>query len=185
MLTSIEPPLLNPPQRDIVDMGMLHTGFNCVLQLPTGAGKTWLSEVAIEHALGEGFRAVYLTPLRAQAQELLERWQTRFPGVTVGAFTGDTKDAKNPVSFEESRVMVMTPERLDACTRNWRSHWNWIPQVSLLVVDEFHLLGEPNRGPRLEGAILRMRRLNPFLQVRHKNRHVMKTHACSPRILFW
>ncbi len=165
MLTSIEPPLLNPPQRDIVDMGMLHTGFNCVLQLPTGAGKTWLSEVAIEHALGEGFRAVYLTPLRAQAQELLERWQTRFPGVTVGAFTGDTKDAKNPVSFEESRVMVMTPERLDACTRNWRSHWNWIPQVSLLVVDEFHLLGEPNRGPRLEGAILRMRRLNPFLQV--------------------
>lgn len=166
MPTPIDFSRLNPPQRDIVEMGMLHTGFNCVLQLPTGAGKTWLSEVAIELALSQGFRVVYLTPLRAQAQELLDRWKTRFPDVPVGAFTGDSaKDGKHPVPFEDARVMVMTPERLDACTRNWRTHWNWIPQVALLVVDEFHLLGEPHRGPRLEGAILRMRRLNPFLQV--------------------
>ena len=59
----------------------------------------------------------------------------------------------------------MTPERLDACTRSWRSHWRWLPEVDLLVVDELHLLGEPRRGPRLEGALMRARRLNPFLQV--------------------
>ena len=59
----------------------------------------------------------------------------------------------------------MTPERLDACTRNWRSHWCWFPEVRLLVVDELHLLGERGRGPRLEGALMRARRLNPFLQL--------------------
>ena len=56
----------------------------------------------------------------------------------------------------------MTPERLDACTRAWRAHWEWIPKVELIVIDEVHLIGEHNRGSRLEGAIGRFRRLNPF-----------------------
>jgi helicase len=59
----------------------------------------------------------------------------------------------------------MTPERLDAITRSWRSHWQWLPQVDLLVVDELHLLGDPHRGPRLEGTLSRFRRLNPFARL--------------------
>ena len=47
----------------------------------------------------------------------------------------------------------------------WRSHWSWIPEVDLLVVDEIHLLGEPNRGARLEGAVSRFMRLNPFARI--------------------
>ena len=35
----------------------------------------------------------------------------------------------------------------------------------MLVVDEIHLLGEPSRGARLEGAISRFRRLNPFVRI--------------------
>ena len=31
-------------------------------------------------------------------------------------------------------------------------------------MDEFHLLGDPHRGPRLEGTISRVRRLNPFIR---------------------
>lgn len=59
----------------------------------------------------------------------------------------------------------MTPEKLDACTRSWRSHWGWLPSVDLVVVDEFHLLGDKHRGARLEGALSRMMRLNPFVQI--------------------
>jgi helicase len=59
----------------------------------------------------------------------------------------------------------MTPERLDLCTRDWRSHWAWIPEVDLLIADEFHLRGDARRGARLEGGLLRIRRLNPFLRV--------------------
>ncbi|MFB3852594.1 MAG: DEAD/DEAH box helicase [Vicinamibacterales bacterium] len=157
---------LNPAQKEVVDRGLLTTGFSSVLQMPTGAGKTWLAEQAIAATLESGARAIYLTPLRALANELVERWRARFQGYEVGVFTGEYGQKQAyPVPFERAQLLVMTPERLDACTRHWRSHWGWFPKVGLLVVDELHLLGERGRGPRLEGAIMRARRLNPFLQL--------------------
>ena len=157
---------LNPAQTEVVARGLLTSGFNCVLQMPTGAGKTWLAEQAIAATLKSGARAIYVTPLRALANELVERWRQRFKDVEVGVFTGEYGQRQAfPVPFEQARLLVMTPERLDACTRHWRSHWGWFPQVSLLVVDELHLLGDPGRGPRLEGALMRASRLNPFLQI--------------------
>lgn len=152
-------------QADILKAGLLTSGFNCILQMPTGSGKTWLAEQAIAHTLSQGQRAIYLTPLRALADELCDRWQQRFSGHAVGVFTGDYAGGKYPISFQEAQLLVMTPEKLDACTRNWRSHWNWLPNVSLMAIDEFHLLGDPNRGPRMEGALLRMMRLNPFIRI--------------------
>jgi helicase len=169
MATSQDPGTrqLSPPQREVLDQGLLHSGFDCILQMPTGSGKTWLAEEAIDGVLGRGRRAIYLTPLRALARELADRWVGRFAPHRVGVFTGDqsSRGRTFPVPFGEARLLVMTPERLDACTRYWRSHWGWIPEVDLVVVDEFHLLGEGLRGARLEGALSRIRRLNPFLRL--------------------
>lgn len=155
---------LNPVQSSVVDHGLLTTGFSCVLQMATGSGKTWLASQAISDVLRSGARAIYLTPLRALAEELSVRWSGRHGAEVVGIFTGDY--GKNgpafPVAFQDARLLVMTPERLDACTRHWRSHWSWIPEVELVVIDEIHLLGDPGRGARLEGGISRFRRLNPF-----------------------
>jgi helicase len=157
---------LNPPQKEVIERGLLSTGFSVVLQMPTGAEKTWLAEQAIGVTLRAGHRAVYLTPLRALANELVERWRKTFEAFDVGVFTGEYGQRQAyPVPFYRARLLIMTPERLDACTRHWRSHWSWLPEVSLLVVDELHLLGEPRRGAQLEGALLRARRLNPFMQV--------------------
>ena len=85
----------------------------------------------------------------------------------MGVFTGDFGSTGEdfPVSFKDARVLVMTPERFDACGRAWRAHWHWIPEVDLVIADEFHLLGDGHRGARLEGAIDRFRRLNPFARV--------------------
>src|SRR5687768_4656589 len=80
---------LNPAQQKVVSGGLLTSGFNCVLQMSTGAGKTWLAEQAIAAVLDGGARAIYLTPLRALANELVERWRRRFKGHEVGVFTGD------------------------------------------------------------------------------------------------
>jgi helicase len=157
---------MNPPQQEILDSGLLIGPFGCVLNMPTGSGKTWLSQRAIQETIEKGGRAIYLTPLRALANEIAQRWANSMSNFPVGVFTGDFGNGKAfPVPFDKARVLVMTPERLDACTRSWRSHWNWIPEVNLLVVDEIHLVGEPNRGPRLEGALSRFRRLNPFCRV--------------------
>ncbi|HEX6292924.1 MAG TPA: DEAD/DEAH box helicase [Herpetosiphonaceae bacterium] len=158
---------LTPPQRDVLDCGLLTSGFNCVLQMPTGSGKTWLAEHAIAQTLSAGLRAIYLTPLRALATELAHRWGERFGNTAVGVFTGDygIPGRPYPVPFEKARLLVMTPERLDACTRFWREHWAWLPEVDLVIVDELHLLGDVGRGARLEGAISRLRRLNPFARI--------------------
>jgi len=154
-------------QTEILASGLIHTGFNCILQMPTGSGKTWLAEQAISAALRDGMRAIYLAPLRALASELVARWQARFTPTKVGIFTGDygVTGKPYPVPFRDARILIMTPERLDTCTRSWRSHWSWLPEVEVLVVDEFHLLGDKHRGARLEGAISRLRRLNPFLHI--------------------
>jgi helicase len=157
---------LNPAQKEAMERGFLTSGFNVVLQMPTGAGKTWLAELAIYSTLRKGMRAIYLTPLRALANELVERWRLLFDGYEVGVFTGEYGQRRTyPVPFQRAQLLVMTPERLDACTRHWRTHWNWFPEVSLMVVDELHLLGDHGRGARLEGALMRARRLNPFFQL--------------------
>jgi helicase len=155
---------LNPAQQFISDAKMLESGFNCVLQMSTGAGKTWMAKRAIWRAVKREHRAIYLTPLRALANELHPQWQTEFSPYKVGIFTGDygQEGQKVPVTFSDARILIMTPERLDACTRAWRSHWHWIPEVDLIVIDEVHLLGDKHRGSRLEGAISRFQRLNPF-----------------------
>jgi len=98
-------------------------------------------------------------PLRALADQVGRRWVVERPDLRVGVYTGDHAGT---VPMPDAHVLIMTPERLDACTRSWSSHWTWLPQVSLLVVDEFHLLGEGRRGARLEGTLLRFERLNPL-----------------------
>ncbi len=158
---------LNPAQQRVIDHGVLDSGFSTVLQMPTGSGKTWLAREAIRSSLNRGFRAVYLSPLRALADELSSSWTSVFPDHRVGVFTGDYGKPGRalPVPYADARVLIMTPERLDACTRSWRTHWKWIPEVDWLIVDELHLLGEGQRGGRLEGTISRFRRLNPFCRV--------------------
>ncbi|MDB6175501.1 MAG: Type restriction enzyme res subunit [Chthoniobacteraceae bacterium] len=160
-------PQFNPAQQLVMDHALLDSGFSCVLQMPTGSGKTWMAREAIRRSVQCGFRAVYLSPLRALADELSSRWADEFRGTPVGVFTGDYGGTRksHPVSYQDAQVLIMTPERLDACTRCWRGHWSWIPEVDWLVVDEIHLLGNRGRGARLEGAISRFRRLNPFCRV--------------------
>ncbi|WP_055073945.1 DEAD/DEAH box helicase [Pseudanabaena sp. 'Roaring Creek'] len=152
-------------QQQILDSGILTSGFSCILQMPTGSGKTWLAEQAIAHTIARGKRAIYLAPLKALASELTTKWQTTFAPHLVGVFTGDYENSNYPVPYEKAQLMVMTPEKFDACTRNWRSHWNWIPDVDLVVVDEFHLLGDRHRGAKLEAALMRFLRLNPFVRI--------------------
>ena len=161
------PHYLTPPQSEVLRSNLLESGFNCLLQMNTGSGKTWLAEYAIARTVLRGFRAIYLSPTRALAHELFCRWKAQMPETEIGIFTGDFGHSNEayPVSFGRAQVLIMTPERLDACTRHWRTHWGWLPDVDLLVVDEFHMLGDGARGARLEGCLGRFRRLNPFSRI--------------------
>ena len=76
--TPMQPYLLNPAQQEVIDCGVLTSGFSSILQMPTGTGKTWLAKLAIRHSVDNGLRAIYLTPLRALAVELVEQWTKDF-----------------------------------------------------------------------------------------------------------
>lgn len=156
---------LFPPQQEVLDHGILDLGFSSVLSLPTGAGKTTIAEMGIDRALERGERVAYLTPLKALAEEKISSWANRWPDRKVGIFTGDYENAALPVSYRDADVLICTYERLDGILRHWQRHFHWLTKLGLVMVDEFHLLMDPSRGPRLEGAISRLRRANPFVRV--------------------
>ncbi|MBE1302424.1 MAG: DEAD/DEAH box helicase [Alteromonadaceae bacterium] len=156
--------MLHPDYNDIVKQLSQSKG-GLLLNLATGSGKTHLAFEQILRTIEYGAKVIYITPLRAQANELFKVWSSRLENYAVGIYTGEFADSELPVPFKTADLLIMTPERLDACTRFWRNHWSWIPSIKLLVIDEIHLLGDIHRGSRLEGATTRFRRLNPFSRI--------------------
>ncbi|MRR36183.1 DEAD/DEAH box helicase, partial [bacterium] len=61
-----------------------------------------------------------------------------------------------------NQIIIATSEKADSLMRNGAS---WVRDLSVLVVDEIHLLNDPGRGPTLEMTITKLRRSNPELQV--------------------
>jgi helicase len=66
---------------------------------------------------------------------------------------------KHPSS---SDLAVMVFESFDSITR---FSWNTLSDVDLLIVDEFHMIGEYNRGPTIECALTRSHILNPGMRI--------------------
>lgn len=146
-------------QQDLDTSGLLEASL--VLNLPTGNGKTTLAFTAVKAALEHNERVIYVCPLRGIANQVFEAWSKQLE-VPVGVYSGEYSTP--PVPFEDARVLILTIERLELCTRFWLEHFHWISEVGLLVVDEVHLLSEERRGFHLESAISRIRRLNPLMR---------------------
>lgn len=117
--------------------GGLITHGNHLCTWPTGTGKTHLSLQAAAHETARGGKVIVLLPLRALASEVRSEWAAQL-NVPVEAYTSDTPGARR---YASQSVLIMTPERLDLITRNWRRHHHWLAQVSLIVIDELHLMG--------------------------------------------
>lgn len=151
---------LYPPQAEAVERGLLD-GSNMVLSIPTAAGKTLLAELAMLKAAFKGKRSLYIVPLRALAAEKYDTFR-RFKdlGINVGISTGDfdRKDER----LGKNQIIIATSEKADSLMRNGAS---WIGDISVLVVDEIHLLNDSNRGPTLEMTITKLRKLNPRIQI--------------------
>ena len=141
---------LFPPQKELLEQGFLESGKNYLVNMATGGGKSYMAELAIQKVLSEGYRVVFITPLRALASQQGDYWEDRFGAESVGVFTGETVSSRARASaYEKCRLLVMTPERFDMILRTWRSHYSWITEVDLIVVDEFHLLGLGRRAQGL------------------------------------
>ena len=147
---------LYPPQAECIDNGIL-TGKNMLVAIPTASGKTLIAEMAMHHSITNGGKCLYIVPLKALASEKYEEFSNK--GVRVGIATGDF-DRRDAI-LGKNDIIVATSEKVDSLLRN---NTPWITDISLVVVDEVHLIDSQGRGPTLEMVITKMRFLNPAMQ---------------------
>lgn len=114
----------------------LQSGKDVVVSAPTGAGKTYIFEQLLDN--GFSGRAVYTVPTRALANDKRMEWAAR--GWNVGIATGDR--AENL----DAPVIVATLETQKSRLRDGNG-------PDLLVVDEYQMLGDRQRGLNYELAI--------------------------------
>src|SRR3954452_19530542 len=115
----------------------LREGKDVVVHAPTGAGKTLIFELWSNQGKNRG-QAIYTVPTRALANDKLAEWRAR--GWDVGIATGDL--AQNL----HAPVLVATLE-----TQKNRLIQGDGP--SLLVVDEYQMIADANRGLNYELAL--------------------------------
>lgn len=156
---------LFPSQQGLIDQGYLESDENWLICAPTGSGKTRMAEWAIERAVQKGYRGAYLAPLKAIVDERIEEWLIKYPDYSIGLYTGDTTRKKLHKSPNDESILLFTPEKLAGYLHNWKKHLSWLAELDVVVIDEIHLLGDPNRGSTIETLIGRLQRINPFVRI--------------------
>jgi len=149
---------LYPPQEEAIRAGLLDTTKNFVIATPTASGKTLLAElVMLQSILRDSGRCLYVVPLNALAYEKYQNFKEKYGSVAkVGISTGDYESSSR--YLERYDIIILTLEKLDSLTR---VKPGWLRSISVVVVDEVHVVGEDKRGPRLEGAMARFMSFNP------------------------
>lgn len=152
------------------------SGHNLILCAPTGSGKTVVGEIALRIALQKNTRAIYTTPLKALSNQKFGEMQKVFGVQNVGLATGDICIRRG------SDVMVMTTEvyrnmawrarssgvggekndvanaavsvasRLENARRD--DEYADLSGNSIVVLDEFHYMGEKGRGSTWEESVI-------------------------------
>ncbi len=115
----------------------LRSGKDVVVQAPTGSGKTLIFELWSNQGKNRG-QAIYTVPTRALANDKLAEWRAR--GWDVGIATGDLAENLS------APILVATLE-----TQKNRLIQGDGP--ALLVVDEYQMIGDQDRGLNYELAL--------------------------------
>lgn len=153
---------LYPPQEAAIKAGLLSTTKNFIIAAPTASGKTLLAElVMLQSILTGSGKCLYVVPLNALAYEKYQNFKARYSSIAkIGISTGDYESPSR--YLEGYDIIILTLEKLDSLTR---LRPTWLRRISVIVVDEIHVIGETKRGPRLEGAMARFMSLNPGARI--------------------
>lgn len=148
-------------QREALKRSLLDpTRLAVVVSMPTSVGKTLLAELAIlqAHSDDPNSRIVYLAPTRAlvtQVSLTLRRDLGPELRVRVATPSFELNPVEDEILQDDFDILVTTPEKMDLLVRV--DHIA-VRQISLVVVDEAHNLGDETRGARLELLLATLRR---------------------------
>ncbi|MHA1992472.1 MAG: DEAD/DEAH box helicase [Candidatus Hodarchaeales archaeon] len=136
-----------------------HTDSNIVVQAPTGSGKTVIAQLAILKALLKPSKAIFLGPLRALNQEKFSELKKfrQFNWIVQIVLGG----SHSPV-LSECDILLSTPEKFLSLL--FSLDFSSFP-VSVILIDEIHLLGEGKRGAYLEYLLLFLKTFHPTIRL--------------------
>eukprot|EP00956_Cyclotella_meneghiniana_P008802 scaffold12069_cov45-Cyclotella_meneghiniana.AAC.2 len=136
---------------------------NVIVCAPTGSGKTVVGEIALRIALTNNTKGIYTTPLKALSNQKFGEMQRVFGVDKVGLATGDVCIRRG------AEVTVMTTEVYrnmawkardggetfdDAERSKEENNNNNLSFNSIVVLDEFHYMGEKGRGSTWEESVI-------------------------------
>lgn len=114
----------------------LVSGANVVLATPTGSGKSLVATGALYASLAAGRRSYYTAPIKALVSEKFFALCDVFGAANVGMLTGDASvNAGAPIIACTAEVLANIALREGAGA-----------DIGLVVMDEFHFYGDPDRG---------------------------------------
>jgi len=158
IFASIGVPDKKPFKADVFQLKALraieHT--DCLVTVPTGAGKTWIAEQAMARIHRKGGRSWYASPLKALSNTKYGEFSETFGTENVGILTGDRKE--NP----DAPIIVGTTEIL----RNQlydAMHKGATLLTDLVILDEAHFLGDEDRGVVWEEIMIYLPERIPLL----------------------
>ena len=152
---------LRPAQEKSIKKGLLQ-GKNLLVCTPTASGKTLIAELTALKSIIEGKgKAVYIVPLKALASEKYKDFKKRYGKIAEIALSIGDIDSSDPY-LAEYDLIVTTSEKLDSLIRH---HSLWLSSIKTVVIDEIHLLNDPERGPTLEILITILKKLLKNAQI--------------------
>ncbi|MDG1265823.1 MAG: DUF3516 domain-containing protein [Ilumatobacter sp.] len=111
-------------------------GNHVIVNTPTGSGKSLVATAAHFAALASGRRSYYTAPIKALVSEKFFALCRDFGSDNVGMITGDAAvNADAPIICCTAEILA------NQALRDGRR-----TDVDLVVVDEFHYYGDPQRG---------------------------------------
>jgi helicase len=156
---------LLPIQQKAVEAGLLNRK-NLLIVSATASGKTLIAELAGLKSVYKKKKFLFLVPLVALANQKYEDFKRKYGAhcavsIRVGMSRIKTKEDLSIIDTDiNADIIIGTYEGLDFLIRSN------IPlgDIGCIVIDEVHMLSDPERGPRLDGMISRLRALHPHAQ---------------------
>jgi superfamily II RNA helicase len=135
------------------------TGNHVLICCPTGSGKTFGGDFAINYFHSKGKKVIYTSPIKALSNEKFHAFTHKYPHISVGLVTGDLRC--NP----DADVLIMTTEilmnklyQIKSSAPNVNSSVSFEMDIEnelgCVVFDEIHFIGDESRGHAWEQSIM-------------------------------
>ena len=150
---------------------LYETNDSVLIAAPTGSGKSLCGEFAILKYLKDSKTiykgqnrapVIFVSSIEALVKDKFKYFSEVFGketnyslGLNIGYLTGQIS-IDNKI-IDNSHIVLTTPDKLDILTRHWRQKSNVqeISLISLIIIDEIHLIGES--GSILEIVLSRLK----------------------------